>query len=296
MLTEKRNPRSKDLDKFPIKEILELINSEDRKVINVVESAIPQITKAVEAFVESFKDGGRIFYVGAGTSGRIGVLDAAELPPTFGIFPDRVKGMVAGGEKAITGAKEGREDDKQAGRMLIEKEGIKEGDLVIGISASGRTPFILGCIEVAKEENIKTVGIINNQDSPLEKICDISIVAPTGPEVLTGSTRMKAGTAQKMILNMISTTAMIKLGKIYDNMMVDLVASNQKLQKRAERILEELTEATKENIKETLIQTSYQVKLALVILKAGISKEKAIRLLGRNEGSVRKTLESLGVE
>lgn len=293
MLTEKRNPRSKGLDKFSVEKILEIINTEDQRVSDAVKAAIPQIARAVKSFVNTYQQGGRIFYIGAGTSGRLGVLDAVECSPTFGISSDRIQVILAGGIEAFYTARESIEDDEFSGIEAIEAKKVETKDLVIGISASGETPFVIGGIKAARKKVSKTVGITNNPGSTLEQLCDIPIVALTGPEVLTGSTRLKAGTAQKMILNMLSTTAMIKLGKVYDNLMVDLQAKNEKLKKRGTWILKEITGKDEDIIKEVLKKVNYQVKLALVMLKGQVTHEEAEGLLSEEEGFVRKVLERL---
>lgn len=294
--TEQPNPRSRHLDKKSIGELLHIINEEDKKVAKAVEAAIPTIKNAVDLFIETFKEGGQIYFVGAGTSGRLGVLEAAEMTPTFGTPSHRIQGLIAGGKKALLSPQESREDSRKTGQKLIEKENLEETDLVIGISASGTTPYVVGCLEAAQKHNLKTAGITNNKNNDLQQFCDVTIVVDTGPEVLTGSTRMKAGTAQKMILNMVSTTAMVKLGKVYDNLMVDLVASNSKLRQRAVRMLKMLTEKDTHKIKKTLQKTDFSVKQALVMLKANISQKKAERMLKENQGFVRKALEELGEE
>lgn len=265
-----------------------------RSVAEVVSQSFSQIEAAVDEFVKSFRGKGRVFYVGAGTSGRLGVLDASELPPTFGIPSERVQGLIAGGKTALYSAQEGVEDYKKKGKKLVDEMEMSEEDFVIGISASGTTPYVIGCLKQAKEEGITTACITNNRGQKLEEIADIPIVAPTGPEVIAGSTRMKAGTAGKMILNMISTASMVELGKVYDNMMVDLKGSNKKLKKRAKKMLLELTNKKEEIVMDTLEETDFRVKLALVMLKAGVDKGEARQVLEEVSGSPRGALDKLG--
>ena len=295
-ITESRNPASRGLDNKPVEEILHIINAEDKKVPEAVGQAIDQIALAVEAFIASYRRGGRIFYVGAGTSGRLAIIDAVECPPTFGVPPERIQGILAGGMNAFFKAEESYEDDRDGGRRLVEERKMSEKDLIVGISASGETPFVLGVIEAAKQRNIKTVGITNNPQSTLARLVEIPIVVVVGPEVIAGSTRLKAGTAQKMVLNMISTTAMIKLGKVYDNLMIDVQANNRKLRRRAETILKELTGADLDRIRTVLAEAGYEVKPALLMLKADIPYREAKRLLEKHRGFVREALRELGIE
>jgi len=295
-ITEQRNPKSRDLDKKSIAEILRIMNEEDRSVAEAVGCELEAIERVVHAFVKTYKRGGRIFYVGAGTSGRIGVLDAAELPPTFGIPPDRVQGIMAGGLEAFFRANESLEDDREAGRRVVREKEMDERDLVIGLTASGETPFVLGCLEEAKQRGATTVGITNNPNSSITQEADIVVVVVVGPEVIAGSTRLKGGTAQKLVLNMISTAAMVKLGKVYDNLMIDVQANNQKLRRRAETILKELTGADLNRIRTTLAEASYEVKPALLMLKANIPYPEAKRLLKKHRGFVREALRELGID
>lgn len=295
-ITEQRNPRTRDLDKKSVTEILKIINEEDKSVAIAVGRELDAIERVVHAFIDAYKRGGRIFYVGAGTSGRIGILDAAELPPTFGINPERVQGIIAGGIKCFSQADESLEDDREAGRSLVEEKRMDERDLVIGLTASGETPFVLGCLEEAKRRGITTVGITCNPNSAITKMVDIAVVVIVGPEVIAGSTRLKAGTAQKMVLNMISTAAMVKLGKVYDNVMIDMRANNVKLRRRAEAILKDLTGADLERIHAVLKEANYEVKTALLMLKANISYWQAKKLLEKHQGFVREALQELKIE
>lgn len=291
--TEERNPRSFGLDEKSVLEILRLMNEEDKKVAEAVERVLPAIEQAVQAFIEAYRRGGRIFYVGSGTSGRIGVLDAVELPPTFGVPPERVQGILAGGLEAFFQADERLEDDREAGRRVVQEKHMDRRDLVIGLTASGETPFVLGCVEEAKRRGVPAVGITNNPEGALVQRVDIAIVPLVGPEVIAGSTRLKAGTSQKMILNMISTAAMVKLGKVYDNLMIDLQAKNAKLKRRAETILKTLTNADIERIRLALTESNYEVKTALLMLKAGLAYPEAKRLLEAHRGQVRAVLQEL---
>lgn len=294
--TEERNPGSLGLDRRSIKEILQIMNLEDRKVAEAVGRELDQIERAVQAFIESYKKGGRIFYVGTGTSGRLGVLDSVECPPTFGVAPERIQGLLAGGEQAFSRAVESEEDNRAAGERLVEERGMTEKDLVVGISASGETPFVIGCVEAAKRIGIVTVGIANNPHCTLARLVDIPIIPVVGPEVIAGSTRLKAGTAQKMVLNMLSTAAMVKLGKVYDNLMIDMRATNRKLRGRAEEILRSLTGEDLRKIREALAEANYEVKPALVMLKRGASYRRAKELLEKHEGLVREALRELDLE
>jgi len=295
-LTEQNNAHASGLDQKPVSEILRIINAEDQRVPETVGRALDQIEPAVEAFVDAFRRGGRVFYVGAGTSGRLGVLDAAECPPTFGVAPARVQGVLAGGQEAFFEASEGAEDDRDAGHALLEERAIEPPDLLVGIAASGETPFVLGAVEGARACGVRTVGICNNPEGALARLAELPIVAAVGPEVVAGSTRMKAGTAQKLILNMLSTTAMVKLGKVYDGYMVDVKASNHKLRRRAAAILHALTGATDGAITEALAQTGYEVKPALLMLKGGIPRARAVALLEEHHGMIRAALRALGRE
>ncbi|RPJ50363.1 MAG: N-acetylmuramic acid 6-phosphate etherase, partial [Chloroflexi bacterium] len=236
-LTESVNPRTADLDQLSTLEMLQRINAEDQLVPGAVARALPQIAEAVDRIAERMRRGGRLVYVGAGTSGRLGVLDAAEIPPTYGMEPDRVVALIAGGEQAIRSAVEGAEDDVQAGARALADLAVSEQDSVVGIAASGRTPYVLGALAEARRLGSLTISIACNSPAPVEALADIRIALLVGPEAITGSTRMKAGTAQKLALNLISTGVMVRLGKTYGNWMVDLRATNQKLRSRARRIV-----------------------------------------------------------
>lgn len=282
-----------DLDILPVERVLEIFLEDHRKVIEAIRNALPSIAKAVEAYAEVYRSGGRIFYVGAGTSGRLGVLDAAELPPTFDVPGHRVSAVIAGGEGAITRAFEAAEDDEQAGRGEIAKRNVRAGDLVIGISASGETPFVIGAITEARSRSAKTVGIMNNPNTSLERMVDFPIVILTGPELVAGSTRLKAGTAQKIVLNMLSTAAMIQLGKVYKGFMVDLRATNRKLRRRAERMVAYLTGARLDSVRRVLEKTDWRVKPAVLMIKGGVELREALEILERNGDSLRKALHEV---
>lgn len=246
-ITEQQNPASCRLDEMSVGSVLRLMNDEDRRVHEAIAEALPQIKAAVEVLVETWRSGGRWIYVGAGTSGRIAALDAAECPPTFGISPERVKAMFAGGQDAATKAIESAEDDRDAAIRYLEDLQIDSKDAVIGLAASGRTPYVVAAVRHASELGCATVGICNNPGSELSEIAQVGIEVVTGPEVLTGSTRLKAGTSQKLVLNMLSTTAFTQLGKVYKNFMVDVQATNEKLRGRARRIVCETTGVSEED-------------------------------------------------
>lgn len=241
MMTETRNPDTMHLDEMSPLQIVTAMNREDRKVPLAIEAVLPLIAAAVEAVETAFRNGGRLFYLGAGTSGRLGVLDASECPPTFGVDHGMVVGLIAGGDRALRFPIEGAEDSRELGRQDLADHNLQSVDVVIGIAASGRTPYVLGALEYARSPGCRTAAVACNRDSTVGRAADIAIEAVVGPEVLTGSTRLKAGTAQKMILNMITTGAMVRIGKAYQNLMVDVVQSNEKLQTRAENIVMEAT-------------------------------------------------------
>jgi N-acetylmuramic acid 6-phosphate etherase len=291
LTTEKRNERSASIDNQSTIDILTIINNEDRKVADAVQKVLPEVEKVVDAVCRSIKNGGRLFYVGAGTSGRIGILDAVECPPTYSTPPELVQGIIAGGNKAIEKAVEGAEDDKGLGAESLRKRNLTDLDVVIGIAASGRTPFVAGALEYAREIGARTVSLSNNENSIISRHADIRLEVVTGPEVITGSTRMKAATAQKMILNMITTASMIKVGKVYENLMVDVKVSNQKLKERANSIVCTVTGVPYENADSVLAVTDYEVKPAIVMIKAGVPLEKARELLAEADGYVRKAID-----
>lgn len=290
LITEKRNSKSTKVDQMETTQILNLINREDEKITSAVKKEIENIKKAIDLIVENMKKGGRLFYVGAGTSGRLGVLDAAECEPTFSIKPGRVVGILAGGKEAMFKAQEDIEDDAELGAEKIIKYNIDKNDTVIGIAASGKTPFVLGALKEAQKRDALTVGLTCTSGSTLAEISQISITPIVGPEVVTGSTRMKAGTAQKMILNMISTTAMIKLGKVYSNLMVDLNPTNEKLRIRAKDIFIIITDADEESAEKHLKKANYDVKKAVIMFKKGVTLKRAEELLEDNEGILRNII------
>lgn len=290
-ITEERNPASMKIDQMDTEEIIRLINQEDAKVAEAVRVEIPAIKKAVNMIVARMKEGGRLFYVGAGTSGRLGVLDAIECGPTFGVENGKVVGILAGGEKAMFVAQEDTEDDFNMGAKEVKKYSINDLDSVIGIAASGNTLYVLGAVKEAKKHGALTIGLICVINSLLEKEVDVSIAPIVGPEVITGSTRMKAGTAQKIILNIISTTVMIKLGKVYSNLMVALNPSNYKLRERAKYTFMEITNANYETAAEYLKEADYNIKAAIVMYQKGVTLEKALKLLKEKEGVLVKIID-----
>ncbi|MBC6935519.1 MAG: N-acetylmuramic acid 6-phosphate etherase [Chloroflexi bacterium] len=275
MLTEQPNPQSTHIDRLSALEIVQIMNAEDATVAAVVRAALPEIARAVEAAADRLRRGGRMIYVGAGTSGRLGMLDAVECVPTFSTEPDMVQALIAGGMAALTQAVEGAEDDPDAGRRDLLALNVTERDIVVGIAASGRTPYVLGALAAANERGAVTVGIACNAPSPVLEAAQINIAAPVGPEVIAGSTRLKAGTAQKMILNMLSTATMISLGKVYGNRMVDVKVTNQKLADRARRIVSEVVGVDEEQAARLLALADNQVKTAIVVGLLGITPEEA---------------------
>ena len=290
--TEQRNPNTVNIDLMDSLEIVRVTNQEDFRVAEAIREALPQIAEAVDLIVEKLREGGRLVYVGAGTSGRLGVLDAAECIPTYS--SDQVIGVMAGGESAMFIAKEGAEDSRELAVEQLKEIGFSEKDIVCGIAASGRTPFVLGAFDYAHELGTKAIAVVNNIGSKVAETADIAIEAVVGPEVVTGSTRMKSGTADKMILNMLSTASMIRLGKVYSNWMVDLKVSNIKLVDRAERIVSQIAEVPQEEAARVLKQCG-DVKTAIVMIKAGVDEDSARQLLAQNEGIVGKVFQALGI-
>lgn len=290
LMTETRNDRSKQIDVLDTLEILELINEEDQKVALAVQKVLPDIKVAVDFVSQSIIEGGRLIYVGAGTSGRLGVLDAVECPPTFSTPPELVQGLIAGGEKAFTKAVEGAEDREDLGEKDLREIHLTDQDTVIGIAASGRTPYVLGALKYARKVGAKAVALSCNKDALISRVADHAIEVIAGPEVLTGSTRMKAGTAQKMVLNMISTTAMIRLGKVYENLMVDVHISNYKLKKRAISIIQTITGLTENEAEELLQRANNEVKTAIFMHISGLDYSEAKELLERAKGHVREAI------
>lgn len=291
LITEGRNPDTLDIDKLSTEDMLKKINNEDKKVPIAIEKEIPNIAKAVDIAADRLKKGGRLIYLGAGTSGRLGILDASECPPTFGVDPEMVQGIIAGGDTAIRKAVEGAEDNVELGKSDLKKKNLSSKDIVVGIAASGRTPYVLGALQYAKEIGAATIGISCNLDCEMKKLVDVMIIPVVGPEVIMGSTRMKAGTAQKLVLNMISTGVMIKLGKVYSNLMVDVQATNEKLTYRAKRIVKLATGADDSDIENTLNETGYNVKLTILMILTNLEKNKAQELLEKAGGYIEKALE-----
>jgi len=265
--TEQRNAASEHIDKVSTLDMVTIINNEDKKVPEAVSAILPAIAQAVDLIGEHLNKGGRLFYVGSGTSGRLGVLDAAECPPTYSTAPEMVQGLIAGGEQAMFIAQEGAEDSEQLGREDLQGRKLTGKDVVVGLTASGRTPYVIGALRYAKTLGVATISIACSKEPEVGKIADISLVALVGPEVVTGSTRMKAGTAQKLILNMLSTGAMIKLGKVYSNLMVDVKPTNLKLKERARRIVMTLADCDKETAHRALLAVGGKVRTAVELIK-----------------------------
>ncbi len=289
--TEKVNQNTLKIDTASSGEILRMMNKEDQKVASAVKDVIPEVEKVVDAVVKSISSGGRLIYMGAGTSGRLGVLDAVECPPTFSVGSDVVVGLIAGGEKAFVKAVEGAEDDEGLGASDLKEIGLTNGDTVVGIAASGRTPYVIGGLRYAKEIGATTVALSCNTGSKISAEAEMAIEVDAGPEALTGSTRLKAGTAQKMVLNMISTAAMIKLGKAYGNLMVDVNISNYKLEQRAIGIIESITGTDKETAAATLKKANNEVKTSIVMITLGCEYEEAKSRLEDADGYVRLAIE-----
>jgi N-acetylmuramic acid 6-phosphate etherase len=292
LTTESRNQLSITIDTASPLDILRIMNDQDQLVALAVKEVLPEIEAAVQFVFESFQKGGRLIYVGAGTSGRLGVLDAVECPPTFSTDPEMVQGIIAGGEGAFLKAVEGAEDQPELGVADLKEVGLTEKDTVIGIAASGRTPYVIGALRYARSIGAKTVALSCNKDAAISKEADQSIEVIVGPEVLTGSTRLKAGTAHKMILNMISTSSMILLGKAYENLMVDVHVSNEKLKERAIGIIRKITGTSYEIAAETLEEADLQVKTAIVMIKAETTKQEAEQLLTKANGYVKKAIQN----
>lgn len=294
LVTEQRS-RYETLDTKGTREILEVLNREDQGVPLAVGREIPRIEAAVALIAAAFRRGNRLFYVGAGTSGRLGVLDASECPPTFGVEPDMVQGIIAGGDAALRRPTEDTEDRPGEGRKDLESRGVRQGDVVVGIAASGRTPYVIGALEAAAAARAHTVALVCNPDTPMSRIADVTIAPVVGPEVLLGSTRMKAGTAQKLVLNMLTTTSMILIGKVYSNLMVDVQASNVKLAARAKRIVQAATGCSAAQAETVFEAAGGRPKTAIVMLLAGCDRARADALLDGAQGFVRNALESAGM-
>ena len=290
LLTEQRNPASESIDTLPTSEVLRIINAEDAGVASAVEREIPAIARAVDAIVKVIRNGGRLFYVGAGTSGRLGVLDAAECAPTFGAPPDLVQAIMAGGDAAISAATEASEDDRSSGVRDVSARGFSAGDVLVGLAASGRTPYVLGAVAEARRLGAVTVGISCTPDSELSRAVEIAIAPLVGPEVIAGSTRMKAGTAQKLVLNMLTTAAFVRLGYVYSNLMVNVQPRNAKLADRAARIISQAAGLPEDRARELLAIAGNSVPVAILIGKSGATREDAERRLAAAGGSITKAL------
>jgi N-acetylmuramic acid 6-phosphate etherase len=291
--TEQRNPNTQGIDLADSLEIARLINAEDQKVAKEVEKKLSAIAEAIDLVKEALESGGRLIYAGAGTSGRLGVLDAAECPPTFGTDPGQVIGLIAGGKEAMFEAQEGAEDYESNGREALQEIDLRAEDIVCGLAASGRTPYVHGALKEAKETGCHTLFVTTVPASQITIEVDVMIDIPVGPEAIMGSTRMKSATAQKMVLNMLTTGAMVRQGKVYENVMVDLQMSNQKLEERSKRIIMTFTDINYEEAGELLNQADGHVKTALVMALAGISKSKARKKLQEHDGFIRKVLQEI---
>ena len=291
LITEQRNPNSMHVDSLSALDIVQLMNDEDKQVPLAIEKCLPQIAQAVECIVAAFQQGGRLVYIGAGTSGRLGVLDASECPPTFGVSPEMVKGIIAGGERALRHPIEGAEDSKTQAVVDLQTIHFSSKDVLVGIAASGRTPYVIGALEYAKSLGSVTVSIASNPNSAMANIVDIAIDTVVGPEVLTGSSRLKSGTAQKLVLNMLTTASMILMGKCYQNLMVDVQASNEKLKARAIRIVMQATDCDKTFAEETLKQADQNAKLAIMMILSGLDRAQAEALLEKHHGKLQLALK-----
>ena len=294
MITERRNPRSVDIDLLPTERILKIINAEDALVANVVAAAIPQIAKTVEMAAESIRSEGRVIYVGAGTSGRLAAVDAAEIPSTFSTPPEWVQAVIAGGAKAFTAALEGTEDDRKSAAADLKPKKLTKDDLVIGVAASGNTPYTLASLEFAKSKGAKTVAVVCVENSPMSKTADLTILTLVGPEVVTGSTRMKAGTAQKLVLNMISTATMIRLGMTYSNWMINVCMTNNKLRERGMHILQEILGVQPDEAARLTKSSGSNLKVAVIMGAIGCTREEAEKRLNDAKGNLRGVISHLG--
>lgn len=291
LITEGRNTNTINIDKADTLTIIELINEEDKKVALAVEKVKESIAKAVDCIYDKLSRGGRLIYIGAGTSGRLGIIDASECPPTFGVDFQMVQGIIAGGYEAMYKSVEDAEDSEEGGKNDLIHKKFTSMDVVCGIAASGRTPYVIGAMKYAKEIGAAVICITANQDGKMNEIADISIVVDVGPEVINGSTRMKAGTAQKLVLNMLSTATMIKLGKVYGNLMVDVQATNEKLIDRAKRIVCLATDVEEKLAAEYLMKTDYNVKLSILMIKENLDIDTAKEVLEKNNGFLRNALD-----
>ncbi|MCE0493227.1 N-acetylmuramic acid 6-phosphate etherase [Vibrio salinus] len=292
LVSEGRNPDTMDIDLLSTNDIVERLNRQDKMVPLAVEKVLPQIARAVDNITHCFKNNGRLIYCGAGTSGRLGVLDASECPPTFGVSDQMVVGLIAGGKEAMFKAKEGAEDSREQGKSDLQTIKLTPDDIVVGIAASGRTPYVIGAIDYANSIGATTVAVSCNPDSPIAQSATIAISPIVGPEALTGSTRLKSGTAQKLVLNMLTTASMIRLGKSYENLMVDVKATNEKLVARAIRIVMQATECNKSRATDLLRQSNNNAKIAILMELTGLSCQEAEQSLSRSDGFLRQAIRS----
>ena len=291
LTTEQRNPATEHIDELPTLDMVALMNAEDKKVAEAVEKILPQIARAIDLIAEKLQKGGHLFYMGAGTSGRLGILDAVECPPTYGTDYELVQGLIAGGATAIFQAKEGAEDNPALGRADLEEAGFAAKDVLVGIAASGRTPYVKGGLAYAKELGATAIALACAEQAEIAELSDLALLPVTGPEVVTGSTRMKAGTAQKMVLNMLSTGTMVKLGKVYGNLMVDVKATNEKLAERALRIVMAAAGCQRKEAEAALRRAGGQAKLAILIALTGCSPAEGRLQLGMAQGHLAKALK-----
>lgn len=293
LVTESRNENTFNIDKVSSLEMVKLMNSEDKLVPIAIEKELPKIADSIDIIADRLEKGGRLLYLGAGTSGRLGILDASECPPTYGVSEELIQGIIAGGHEAIFRAKEGAEDSKELGESDLKKYKLTEIDVVVGLAASGRTPYVLGGLEYSNSIGAFTIAITCNGDSELSKVAKISIAPIVGAEVITGSTRLKSGTAQKLILNMLSTGAMIKLGKVYGNLMVDVKPSNEKLVERAKLIIEESTNCSREMAEKYFEASNRDVKTAIFMILSGKDREASVKILETNKGVISSALKMI---
>ncbi|HFG2174235.1 TPA: N-acetylmuramic acid 6-phosphate etherase [Vibrio cholerae] len=291
LVSEGRNPDTMDIDLLSSQEIVERLNQQDKQVPLAVEAVLPQIAQAVDKITAAFKQGGRLIYLGAGTSGRLGVLDASECPPTFGVNDQMVIGLIAGGKEAMFTAQEGAEDNATLGAHDLQQIDFSSKDVLVGIAASGRTPYVIGALEYANDLGATTIALSCNPDSPIAEIAQIAISPVVGPEALTGSTRLKSGTAQKLVLNMLTTASMIRLGKSYQNLMVDVRATNRKLIARAVRIVMQATDCQREEAEALLKESHNNAKLAILMHLTGMNYEQATAKLSQSDGFLRRAME-----
>ena len=291
LISEGRNPETMDIDLLSSQALVECINTQDKQVPLAVEKVLPEVAKAVDQITAAFKKGGRLIYIGAGTSGRLGVLDASECPPTFGVTDQMVIGIIAGGPKAILKAVEGAEDSQQLAIDDLKKVNFNKKDILVGIAASGRTPYVIGALNYANSVAATTIALSCNPDSEIARLANIQISPVVGPEALTGSTRMKSGSAQKLVLNMLTTASMIRLGKSYQNLMIDVKATNKKLIARAIRIVMQATDCSEEEASGMLAQSEYDVKLAILMILTELNLEEAKQQLIKKEGFLRLAIE-----